>query len=182
MGGCRRRTVFNHCCLLMYYGYILLLLSNISEAVEQGQVHDIGVHLIRGVQCTDQQGIWQQSVRENIVCSCLARGSGLFLFFVFFCFQLSNKISSNKSNQSWKIEDIIISWSREKLLEINSARVLGQKRRNTLLLALLKAVTWFCFNYLSSSSRVHEEKAACVRFLVSPAEGKTRFDHLSKLI
>lgn len=65
---------FNHCCLSMYYGYVLLLLSNISEAVEQGQVHDI--HLIRGVQCTDQQGIWQ---RENIASG--VERVGVFLVF-----------------------------------------------------------------------------------------------------
>lgn len=30
-----------------------------SKAVEQGQVHEMGVHLIRGVQCKDQQDILQ---------------------------------------------------------------------------------------------------------------------------
>lgn len=36
-----------------------IALVKISQAVEQGQVHDMGVHLIRGVQCKDQQDILQ---------------------------------------------------------------------------------------------------------------------------
>lgn len=55
-----------------------------------------------------------------------------------------------------------MSSSREKVVKINNARVLRQKRCNSLLLRLQKAVASFCFNYLSSGSRVHDEKSACV--------------------
>lgn len=80
----------------------------------------------------------------------------------FFFPQLSNKISNNKNNQSWKIEDIIILRSREKVVKINNVRVFRQKRCSSSLLPLQKAAAWFCFNYLSSGSRVHDEKVACV--------------------
>lgn len=128
VGGYRRRTVFsqefNHCCLSMYYGYIFIAPVKYIRSCWTGPSswHWSSSNKRRSMHRSTGY-LAAERLRENIG-SCVERVG-------FFGFQLSNKISSNKSNQSWKIEDIIMSWSREKVLKINSARALGGKNGAT---------------------------------------------------